>query len=174
MKSFFRFILTILFLPLLLHSQQKQISTIFKVNDNEVGSSVDGGKNWEKLKLPFDKTPTAFSWDAKTPERILAATQGAIYRSSSGGKNWQPVLMRSPRFEPLLFSVSTNNPLRMYCAGTMAYIDGDVTEIWQSMDGGMRWQRVIASRDRIETIHIDPDNPTQKISFSVQHSTGDR
>jgi hypothetical protein len=156
----------VLLCALMLNAQQKQLSNIYKLDGNEIKYSIDMGANWERLKLPFDKTLTAFSWDAKAPDRLLLGTKAMVYRSSNDGATWHAALTGSSQFIPQVFSVSQKNPFRVYCAGTTEQNNTQTTEVYQSMDGGVNWQRVMVSKEPIELLNIDPDNPTQKITFS--------
>jgi photosystem II stability/assembly factor-like uncharacterized protein len=161
------FIVSVLFLSLLAHAHQKQSPKLYKLTGGGIQYSIDAGANWEKLKLPFDNA-TAFNWDAKAPERILAGTTAMVYRSSNGGATWYAVLAGSKTFTPQIFSVSQKNPFRIYCAGTT----DNITEVYQSMDGGVNWHRVMAAKEPIATLHIDPDSPSQKILFSGTQTAG--
>jgi photosystem II stability/assembly factor-like uncharacterized protein len=172
MKNLFECAIVMLLLMGTVIAQQKHPSKLFKLGGDEVQYSVDAGGNWEQLKLPFDKTLTAFSWDAKKPDRLLAGTQGVVYRSADAGKTWNPVLTRSPQFTPQIFSVSQKNPHRMYCAGTTERNSQTITEVYQSMDGGVNWLRVIVAREPIDMLKIDPDSPGQKITFSGSQIKG--
>ena len=171
MRYIFCFILIILFLPFISQAQQKQTSQIYKLDGGRIQYSVDAGANWEKLKLPFDNA-TAFNYDAKAPERILAGTTAMVYRSSNGGATWHAVLAGSKTFTPQTFSVSQKNPFRMYCAGTTEQGGTQMTEVYQSMDGGVNWHRVMAAKQPIATLHIEPDSPSQKILFSGTQTEG--
>jgi photosystem II stability/assembly factor-like uncharacterized protein len=171
MRYFFCFILIVLFLPIFSQAQQKQTFKVYKLDGGEIKCSVDAGASWEKLKLPFNNA-TAFNYDAKAPERILAGTTAMVYRSSNGGVTWHAVLAGSNTFTPQLFSVSQKNPFRMYCAGTTDNNNTWTTEVYQSMDGGVNWHRVMITKEPIETLHIDPDSPSQKILFSGTQTKG--
>jgi hypothetical protein len=156
-------------------AQPKQSPTLYRLDGGGIQCSIDAGANWEKLKLPFNAT--AFNWDAKTPERILAGTKAMVYRSSNGGSAWYAVLTGSTQFTPKVFSASRKNPFRIYCAGTTIRNNTQVTEVYQSMDGGVNWLRVMVANEPIEILRIDPDNVTQKISFSspdVKQLKGDK
>jgi hypothetical protein len=166
MKNLFECAIVMLLLMGTVIAQQKHPSKLFKLGGDGVEYSVDAGGNWEQLKLPFDKTVTALSWDAKAPSRLLLGMQGTVYRSGNAGESWYSVLAPSPQFTPQVFSVSQKNPHRMYCAGTTERNSQTITEVYQSMDGGVNWLRVMISKDPFEMLHLDPDSPTQKITYS--------
>jgi len=44
--------------------------------------------------------------------------------------------------------------------------------VYQSMDGGVNWHRVMAAKQPIATLHIEPDSPSQKILFSGTQTEG--
>jgi hypothetical protein len=146
------------------NAQQKHTPMLYRLDGGEIQYSVNAGADWQKLKLPFDDA-TAFNWDAKVPERLLVGTTAMVYRSSNGGSAWHAVLTGPTQFTPKIFSVSQKNPFRMYCGGTAEYNNTPVTEVYQSMDGGVNWLRVMVAKEPIETLRIEPDNSRQKFSF---------
>jgi photosystem II stability/assembly factor-like uncharacterized protein len=170
-----KYIMAYLFAALLLSAGisagQKQSPKLYKLTGGGIQYSIDAGASWEKLKLPFNNA-TAFNYDAKAPERMLAGTTAMVYRSSNGGATWHAVLAGSKTFTPQIFSVSQKNPFRMYCAGTTGQSGTQMTEVYQSMDGGVNWHRVMVTKEPIATLHIEPDSPSQKISFSGTPTEG--
>jgi hypothetical protein len=162
---------------LFLLAQQKQLSKLYRLDGDEIQYSIDAGANWEELKLPFDKSPTAFYWDAKAPDRLLLGMEGGICLSTDAGKTWHSASIPSFRVTPKRFYVSRKNPAQVYCAGSVETTTGNATEMWQSMDGGAAWTRRWVSREPVESLKFDPDNiPTSPVieKKTQQTATGNK
>jgi photosystem II stability/assembly factor-like uncharacterized protein len=161
MKYIFHHISLLLLCAVMLTAQQKQPSKLYRLDGKEIQYSTDAGANWERLALPFDKAPTAFSWDAKAPARLLVGIQGGIYRSIDAGRTWHCSLIRTSRFTPLRFYVSQKNHFRVYCAGSVENASGAATELWQSMNGGAAWTRRPAGSQPPDSFSVDPGASTR-------------
>jgi hypothetical protein len=95
--------------------------------------SADGGQTWQKVEgLP--PTVTDLLLDPVDPARWLAGTPAGVYRSTDGGRNWQPV---SPPWTVWDMAYGPGGRLFVGRTAGLAWTDdtGAATINWQESDG---------------------------------------
>jgi photosystem II stability/assembly factor-like uncharacterized protein len=119
--------------------------------------SADGGRTWEHLGLRDGQQIPAIVVDPRDPNRVFAAVLGhpygpnaerGLYRSSDGGKSWQPILHRDENTGAVEVALDPSNPDTVYCvlwsARQAPWEIGDSWNVpgsglFKSTDGGNTW-----------------------------------
>jgi photosystem II stability/assembly factor-like uncharacterized protein len=123
--------------------------------------SLDGGRNWQRLKegLPDGELGRiALAVSPARPSRLFAMVESAasgFYRSDDMGQSWQRVSDQRPLIgRPFYFALvvaDPRDPDRVYKPGTLLHV---------SHDGGGRWSVAGASPHvDYHALWIDPNDP---------------
>jgi photosystem II stability/assembly factor-like uncharacterized protein len=90
-----------------------------------------------------------------------AFSQGGVWKSENGGRDWKPVFDEMPTNSVGSIAVAGSDPNVLYVGSGEANIRGNValgTGIFKSVDAGKDWQQVWKGRGQIGTMAIDPRN----------------
>lgn len=111
--------------------------------------STDGGVSWNLLPATSTGVPQAFDnffdyvWNIAvdpsntSQDEVYAATYSAIYRSTNGGANWNPVLGGSSPYSPYVDLAVTSTGV-VYATMSSG---GSASGIWRSTDG-ISWSNI--------------------------------
>lgn len=129
------------------------VSMLFAGTDSGVFRSSDAGRSWlpSNQGLP-DADPDTGLTDvvvgalAALPEKnlIYAGTARGVFKSTNGGRRWQPVNRGIPATDPFSgFSLTPVRPLVAYQDqhGVLNLFAGTGRGLFRSTDGGDHWQR---------------------------------
>ena len=92
----------------------------------------------------------------------LAAAQGGVWKSSNGGRDWDPVFDEQPTQSIGSLAVAPSDPNVIYVGSGEANIRGNVAigvGIFKSTDAGKTWNKVWNTRGQIGTLLVHPTNP---------------
>ncbi len=128
-------------------------------SDGHLFTSNDGGERWQILGRVGGRTDTvifALLVDARDPETIYAATWtlapggGGVFRSTDGGRTWNPAGLETQTVRAL--AQSRSNP-EILIAGTL---DG----VYRTTNEGRQWQRISPAGHEdllnFDSVAIDP------------------
>ncbi len=103
--------------------------------------SADGGLSWLTLRTPSDKPLVGLYFNNDFPEEgRVYASDGTIYKTSSGGLNWSgPYTGLSSMLSGELKSLSFTDD-GIY--GTAISVQGDQTFVYQGSDNGETWAKI--------------------------------
>ena len=103
-------------------------------------TTVDGGKNWNLIKYPFDQTAAAiFFLDS---DHAWASTTGAsFYRTTDGGLNWEKVQTKLP--EDVFRSMFFTGP-------NEGWVVGRSGRIAKTTDSGRTWRKMYEIKDQFK------------------------
>ena len=91
----------------------------------------------------------------------VAFSQGGVWKSENGGREWKPVFDDQPTNSIGSIAVAASDPNVVYVGSGEANIRGNVafgTGIFKSVDAGKNWQQVWKTHGQIGTMAIDPKN----------------
>jgi photosystem II stability/assembly factor-like uncharacterized protein len=137
--------------------------------------SSDGGRSWA-LKNTGISQEQPFAWRlarssngtlyvvvARRSEdgSIGNAGDGALYRSTDGAEQWQPVALPEGTNGPNGLAVDPRSPDRLYLAAWARANGehGDGGGIFLSDDGGRNWKQVLNKDRHIYDVTVDPKDP---------------
>jgi len=130
------------------------VSMLFAGTDSGAFRSADAGRSWLAANrgLPDTDADTGLtdvvvSALAPLPEKnlIYAGTARGVFKSTNGGRRWQPVNRGIPATDPFTgVSLTPVHPLVAYRDrqhGTLNLFAGTARGLFRSTDGGEHWQR---------------------------------
>ncbi len=103
-----------------------------------------------------------------TPSTMyMGAVAGGVWRSTDSGANWAPIGDLAPNIAITAMAIDTSNPDRMFVGTGEGYFNVDAVRgvgIFQSLDGGLTWTHLAATRNlpefyRINDLVISPNDP---------------
>ena len=97
-----------------------------------------------------------------------AFSQGGVWKSENGGRDWKPVFDDQPTNSIGSIAVAPSDPNVVYVGSGEANIRGNVafgTGIFKSVNAGKNWQQVWKTHGQIGTMAIDPKN--SQIAFAA-------
>ena len=132
-------------------------------SDGHIFGSDDAGDHWELLGRAGqrrDAVVTAIRVDPRDSQILFAGTWtqdpaagGGVFRSSDGGKNWQPSGLAGEAVRALAQALSDPDVL----------VAGTLKGVFRSRDAGKTWERISPEGDeelrQLDSIAIDPRNP---------------
>ena len=92
----------------------------------------------------------------------LGAAQGGVWKSTDGGRDWQPMFDKESTNSIGSLAVAPSDPNVVYVGGGEANIRGNVMVgwgIWKTTDAGATWQHVWKNKGQIGTMLVHPSNP---------------
>src|SRR5206468_3092343 len=142
-------------------------------NNGGVWRTTDYGRTWNPI---FDDQPTgsigALAIAASNPDVIYVgsgeglrrpdlSTGDGIYKSLDGGRTWKHLGLRDGQQIGAIM-VDPHDPDRVF-AGVLGHPYGPNAErgVFRSLDGGLRWEKVLYKDENTGAIDLefDPDNP---------------
>ncbi len=100
-----------------------------------VFKSTDAGKNWKLSDNELQETAVrCLAIDSTNSQNVFAGTDGGVFVSVNGGKNWKPA-SGLPRSVVYSVVIDPRTPSRVF-AGTAA-------GVFESRDGAKNWNRMI-------------------------------
>lgn len=111
-------------------------------------SSLDGGRSWEPLAFDGDAMSLGLSRDGS----IVVAGHEVLAISRDGGRTWQDIPADLPSRDIHGFARDPDDPRRMW-----AYLA--TGGVWESADGGYRWQHVYRANVLLPVAVRTPDGP---------------
>lgn len=125
-----------------------KINEVFLLNDNALYKSVDGGKQWRKIRLPIEN---GFS-DLCLKDNIgfISGGLGRILKTEDGGETWEIV---NNKLYPNLHKIEIQNKDSVFAVGNLG-------TILFSSNAGKNWQvQYTDNRDDLYEIQIlNPQN----------------
>jgi photosystem II stability/assembly factor-like uncharacterized protein len=140
--------------------------------------SVDGGRTWSlrNAGLAPDPRNQTFAWRlslagdgtlylvvARRSERgrIGDGDDGALYRSTDGAEQWQPLPLPPGTNGPNALTVDPGHPRRLYLsAWGVTRPDGDTGGgVFLSTDAGATWRNVLPEAQHVYDVTVDPRDP---------------
>lgn len=91
-----------------------------------------------------------------------AASQGGVWKSSNGGRNWDPIFDDQETQSIGSIAVAPSDPNVIYVGSGEANIRGNVAlgyGIWKSDNAGQSFAKVLTLKGQIGTISVHPNNP---------------
>ena len=120
--------------------------------------SVDNGKTWQILSLPFAfYKPTAIAVSPVDPDIVLFSDGASVLRSTDGGQTWT----QKGKTALTTIKFSTASPNKVY--GT-----GDGKLLHRSIDSGLTWE--VISENYILKIALDPFNECRILASGVRRN----
>ncbi len=120
--------------------------------------SVDKGQTWEHLGLEDSHDIPAIAVDPRDPDVCYVAALGhlwgtnkmrGVYKTTDGGKNWEPILQIDENTGCVDLRMDPNNPDVLYAAMYMRLRSafsfksgGPKGGIYKSTDGGKNWKQL--------------------------------
>jgi len=131
--------------------------------DGHVFASEDGASSWElrgRVGNRLDAVVTRLLVDPEDEKRVLAAVwfrdaaeNGGVFRSSDGGRSWQPSGLQGEAVRALERAPSRRHDV----------VAGTRTGVFRSRDGAVSWQRISPEGDpelrNVDSIAIDLRDP---------------
>ncbi len=169
------------------------IGKAFEANpERGIFKTTDGGKTWQKILYVSDKTGFAdIEFLPSNPETLFAAawkaerkpwtiisggtpTEGGIYKSLDGGKNWEKITEGLP--SKLIGKIDLAlTPADSRIVYALVEAPGDEGGLFKSVDQGRSFEQV-SSKDYIRTrpfyynnIRVDPKNPDLIYSLATRY-----
>ncbi len=91
-----------------------------------------------------------------------SAAQGGFWKSTDGGREWQPLFDEEATQSIGSFALAPSDPNVIYVGSGEANTRGNVAiglGIWKSIDAGSTWQQVWKVRGQIGQMIVHPTNP---------------
>ncbi|MBS1707929.1 MAG: glycoside hydrolase [Armatimonadetes bacterium] len=131
--------------------------------DLSVGDGIykttDGGKTWKNTGLSDGQQVSGISVDPKDPDRVFVAVLGhpygpnktrGVYRTTDGGKSWQPVLQIDENTGAAAVAIDPVDPQTVYADMWAARQgpwengewQGTTSGLFKSTDGGATWKKL--------------------------------
>ena len=91
-----------------------------------------------------------------------SAAQGGLWKSTDGGREWQPLFDEEATQSIGSFAIAPSDPNVIYVGSGEANARGNVAiglGIWKSVDAGATWQQVWKGRGQIGQMIVHPTNP---------------
>jgi photosystem II stability/assembly factor-like uncharacterized protein len=123
-----------------------------------VYKSIDGGKSWQNVGLPNSEHIGKILIDPQNSEVVLVAAEGplwaaggdrGVYRTTDGGKSWEPVLQIDENTGVTDLEFDPSNPDIIYAAAYQRrrhvwalLAGGPQSGIYKSTDNGKSWRKV--------------------------------
>lgn len=120
--------------------------------------SDDGGKSWQNMGLKTSEHIAKIVIDPRNSNTVYVAAQGplwssggerGLYKTTDGGKSWQPILTISENTGITDLVMDSHNPDILYAAAyqrrrhVWTLIDGGPeSAIYKSTDAGATWQKL--------------------------------
>lgn len=144
--------LALFFTPFLLLSQKINPDYLKNIKIRSIGPAAMSGRI------------TALACDPSDPYVIYAgAASGGVWRSKSGGANWEPIFDKAPTQSVGALAVSSRNPDEIWVGtgeGNPRNSQNFGAGIFRSIDGGANWINMGLERTRtIHRILLHRDNP---------------
>jgi len=116
---------------------------------SEIHRSLDGGKSWERISVPYSVKWTSLR-PLNTDTAFFSAMYWGFYKTEDGGLTWED--MHKEENHPNHFHFFDSNEgmmldVKLKIHGQISGI-GDTTRIWKTSDGGYTWIEV-----------LEPDRP---------------
>ena len=146
---------------------------LMAANNGGVWRTTDYGRTWNPI---FDDQPTGsiggLAIAASNPDVIYVgsgeglrrpdlSTGDGIYKSLDGGRTWKHLGLRDGQQIGAIM-VDPHDPDRVF-AGVLGHPYGPNAErgVFRSLDGGLRWEKVLYKDENTGAIDLefDPDNP---------------
>lgn len=92
----------------------------------------------------------------------FAASQGGVWKSTDGGRSFQPIFDDQPASSLGSIAVAPSDPNVVYVGAGEANIRGNVAKgngIYRSLDAGKTWEHVWKGKGQIGTIVVHPRDP---------------
>ncbi len=120
---------------------------------------------------------TAIAVDPERPEVIYAgAASGGVWRSKSGGTNWEPIFDDAPTQSIGAIAVNSRNPDEIWVGtgeGNPRNSQNFGVGIFKSIDGGKKWVKMGLEKTRtIHRIVLHRDNPDVIFAASLGSASG--
>ncbi len=120
---------------------------------------------------------TAIAVDPERPDVIYAgAASGGVWRSTSGGTNWEPIFDGAPTQSVGALAINPNNPDEIWVGtgeGNPRNSQNFGAGIFKSIDGGKTWKSMgLENTHTIHRIVIHRDNPQVVFAASLGSAWG--
>lgn len=148
----FQFLLVFLAFPFLLFSQPLNLEHFKEIKPRNIGPAGMSGR------------VTAIDVVLSQPDVIyIGAASGGIWRSTSGGIDWEPVFDEAPLQSIGSIKINQNNPAEIWAGtgeGNPRNSQNSGEGIYKSIDGGKNWKRMGLENSRtIHRIILHRDDP---------------
>ena len=104
-----------------------------------------------------------------------ACAMGGVWKSSDGGKHWQPIFDDQPISSVGSIALAPSDPSIVYAGSGEANIRGNVAAgngIYKSEDAGKTWKHVWKQEGQIGTMLVDPKNADVAYAAVLGHAFG--
>lgn len=127
-----------------------------------IARSKNEGHNWEVFypDLSGDNACNSIAIHPTNSERIYAGMEGAVIKTTDGGKNWNYTGLRDTPVYFYGLTLNSTNPEHIYAGGTISI---NKWALWESFDAGATWQEIVPTVDftvaGITNLMADRNNP---------------
>jgi photosystem II stability/assembly factor-like uncharacterized protein len=152
-----------------------------------VYKSTDGGDTWKNVGLPDSHDIPKIALDPKNDDVAYAAALGhlwapnkerGVYKTSDGGKTWQPSLVIDENTGAIDVVVDPSNPMTVYAAMwarrryPWGFSNGGATSgIYKSIDAGKSWKKLTEGLPaEVGRIGLDIYRKNPKVLYAIVES----
>ncbi|HMR40152.1 MAG TPA: YCF48-related protein [Ignavibacteria bacterium] len=132
------------------------VANEFLFSGTTILTTTNGGQVWTSEVFPdSSKFFTTINF-RDSLNGFMGGIQGSLYKTSDGGKSWQPSTVDSSEYSSFLISkITFSSPLNGFACGGYIDIAG---VIWRTTDGGFNWSADVYSPEPFYDFYVFDQN----------------